>query len=176
MRPFLLTVLTYACFVLDTSVVPSFDWGALAPRFVPAALVLCGWSSGRRSGLVAAAAMGLFADGLSRGRMGIGLIAFVTAAYGVQSIRARRPALSTFGAAGLTGVVAFAIGAMLPAVRSLIERTPLELTSLLERAAGESLSTSLLVWLLLACGSMIRPAIREESAPSVSNRWKMLTG
>lgn len=177
MRAAVLLLLTYAGFVFDTSVGPGFGWRILIPHLVPAVLVCCVWNLESRAGLALAALTGLVVDGLGSDRLGIGPIVFVVVAWGVQSIRARRPTLSTLGAAGLTGAAAFGIAILLAGARGLAGPASFDMMRGLKQAAGAAPGTALAVALLLfAVRSISRPGVRETSAPHVSNRWKMLTG
>lgn len=177
MKILLLLAATYLVFVLETSLLPLFGADSIRPRLALAALALVARPCQGRTGILIAAGWGLISDGLSRGSLGIDLVAFVVATWVLQVVRSRSPRALWFPGV-MTGVVALGVLVVGASARAAIEQKAIQLEPLCVAAMGAAGTTALLATGLLSLEQLFSrrpPDDNGAAAPHVSNRWSMLT-
>lgn len=173
----LISLATYLLFVLDSSLAPLRQIGSCKPHFALAVLVLMATRLRGARGVVLASIWGLFSDSLAEGRLGPELACFAIGAYAAQQCAARWGLRSPPGLAAATFVTAWVTLALSEGLRILdAGRTP-ESVSIAAWAAGSACYTALLAGAVGLALSLVtgRPDRIEGVAPSISNRWRMLT-
>lgn len=178
MHLLLTTVIAYAAFVVQTSLVPLLGWDAFSPQLAIAVLVGMTWRMGGRFGLMLAAIWGLIIDGLSAGPLGIGLVGCVISAWGVQWVRSRWPACSPLLAGLMTGAATFTIITATVVLERLAQNSPVDWELIGARGAATAASTAILATGCMLAFQLVRGTPRADSlsaASPFSNRWRMLT-
>jgi len=80
---------TYLAAVFDTALAPVWAIGPATPDFLGLAAVLWTLAPGKPRTFLTAAAIGLLADLVSPGRLGVGMAAFAAVAYALAAMRGR---------------------------------------------------------------------------------------
>jgi rod shape-determining protein MreD len=148
----LILPIVYAAALLETSLADVVRVGHVTPDLF--ALVAVVWLllvPAERSFLVAGA-IGLAADLIAPGRVGLGLACFLLVGYGVARLRARCELEHLVGRLAVVFAAATLLAAGLAAGRWLMGETSLPLSTMATRALGVGLYTagvSLPVWMLI---------------------------
>ncbi|MSR57989.1 MAG: hypothetical protein EXS05_09975 [Planctomycetaceae bacterium] len=174
----LIAAVTYAAFVLQSSLVPLVFPNAWAPNLIVAGLVWMVWRSSGRTAIVVAAGWGLIADGLSPGGLGINVVGFVAAAWLIQLACCRLPRLPVVLLSALLALTALVVPTVTAVIGLALAREVVDIRSLLMQGTGSAVSTGLLAMgLLLAWRMVFDPQANSDDRQTVavSNRWSMLT-
>ena len=173
----LISITTYLVFVLDSSLTPLLSIAGCKPHFALASLVAIATRLRGARGVLLAGVWGLLSDSLAEGHLGPGLACFALAAHAVQQCAARWGLRSPLALAAATFVTAWAMLAVSEGLRLLDAGHTPEFLSLATWAAGSACYTAFLAGALGLALRLVtgRQRDSEGSAPSVSNRWRMLT-
>lgn len=166
----------YMAFVLDTALVPLLGWGTFGPQIAVLVLFAIARRLEGRPGLFAAAAWGLWADGLSQCPLGINVVCSVIVVRCVQGMRGELDR-SLLLAGVATWVAAFLIPATANAVELVISQEPFDVRRQLLSIAGPASTTAGMALVFHLLGSHLSGENRSgasDAAPRVSNRWRML--
>lgn len=179
MKWLILVLWTYVAFVVQSSFASKLAIAGCAPHFVLAGLILAILHFSASQAVLLAACWGLISDCLSNGRLGVDVACFAVSALAIQSLLARKHLGSQARLAALTGflVLANVIGSA--GLRSVSDVDGPAFAALCGRAAGSAAYTAALIALVSFSGMVFRrPSLADTAAggPSVSNRWRMLTG
>jgi rod shape-determining protein MreD len=177
MQWFLIVAWTYLVFVLHSSVAKGLAIGGCAPHLVLAGLILMAVRVSGRHGLLLAALWGLLSDCLSDARLGADIIGFVLTALVVQWCGMRLGRSSPWRLGGLSAVLIWCASVLSAGLRMHADGRVASLWACCVTALGSALYTGALVGIAsLAERSTGRSTTSESAAaPSVSNKWRMLT-
>ena len=174
----LLALLTYATFVLQSTLAPDLAVGGAVPQFVPLALLLTALHLRGRDGLVLAAGWGLLSDSLGPDCLGPDVICFSVAVYLLQQIRRHALLHSPIGKGCMLALLIFAMTSGSVLIHDWRMHQPLDYaTTMRQSAFAAGYSGAIGLVLLLAWQSLtgLLPQLRPAPAADVANRWKMLT-
>ena len=159
MRLFLLLPLIYATAVLDTALADAVHVGHVGPDLL--ALLAVTWllfNPGRRTFLTAGA-IGLAADLISPGRLGLGMASFLLVGYVLTRVRTRLTLDHLLFQLPTVYLTTTLLAATLATGRFLLGETPVPLSTLLLRATGVGLyTTAVSLPLLLTHGWLRKPS------------------
>ena len=159
----LLLPIVYVAAVADTSLAGRIQVGQVAPDLLALTAVVWLLLAAGPRGFLVAGAIGLFADLVSPGRVGLGMICFLLAGYAITRLRQRlaldhvlAQVVVVFGA--VTGLAA-GIGAG----RWLLGETAVDPATLLLRSLGVGLYTAgVSLPLLMVIGWIREPLLRRR--------------
>ena len=163
MRLLLLLPIVYATAVVGTSLGDLVCVGHVAPDLL--ALVAVTWlllSPGRRAFLLAGA-IGLVADLISPGRVGLGMACFLIVGYALTRLRARFRLDHLVWQVAAVGLATTALAVSLASGRWLLGETAVPLGTLWARALGVGVyTTGVSLPLLMVVGWIREPARAHE--------------
>jgi len=171
-------VWTYAVFVAHSGFARDLAICGCTPNLVLAGLVLMTVRTGGRQGLFLAAGWGLLLDGLGEGRLGVNFVALSLAALAVQQVQARWPSNADWRLGLLASVVVAIEFVASTSLRMLVGGQSPDLRLIVVHAAGTAVYSGVVVAALSFAAQMVsrQPAESSEAAaPTVSNKWRMLT-
>jgi rod shape-determining protein MreD len=149
---------TYLAAVCDTALAPVWAIGTATPDFLGLAAVVWALAPGKPRTFLAAAAVGLLADLVSPGRLGVGAAAFAVVAYALAALRGR---FVTWPSWAKAAAVAPAVAAQVLAIglgRRWLGEIDLGLLALAGRSAAVGAYTAgLALPLLMALDWLPRP-------------------
>jgi len=169
---------TYLVFVLHSGFARELAIAGCTPHLILAGLILMTVRSGGRQGILLAGGWGLLSDSLTDGRLGVDVVHLTLAALAVQQVHARWPLSSAWRLGALSVVVVWAEVVASTSVRMLSGGQSPHLPAIVPHAAGPALYTALVVaGMSFAAQIVLRRSteVIEASAPTVSNKWRMLT-
>ena len=169
---------TYAVFVAQSGLARDLAICGCTPHLVLAGLVLMTVRTGGRQGLLLAAGWGLFLDGLGEGRLGINLVALTLAALAVQEAQARWPSNAVWRLGLLASIVVAIEFVASKSLGMLLGGQSPDLRLIVAHAAGTAIYSGLVVASMSFVAQMVLRQAAESSgaaAPTVSNKWRMLT-
>jgi rod shape-determining protein MreD len=172
------TLWTYLVFALHSSLATGLAVAGFAPHLVLAGSVLLASRTKARQGLLLGALWGFLADCLTDGRMGAGVICFSLSTWALQICTSQPKSTVPWRLAVLSLPLVWVnmIGTEL--LRGLTDGRPVDLQGLCPHAAGSAIYTVIIIamaeWAIrLVHGKS--PADAVIAAPTVSNKWRMLT-
>jgi rod shape-determining protein MreD len=173
-----LTLWTYFIFVLHFTVAARLAIAGFAPHFMLAGLSLLAWRATSRQALLTGALWGLLADCLTDGRLGAGLICFLLSTWVLQRCTVQSNRGPSWKLAIFSVPVIFAAIVGTAGLRMLFDIRPVDWQALCIDAAGSAVFTGILIVIIEIAISVVRGRTSEHSAiaaPTVSNKWRMLT-
>ena len=137
----LLAVAAYAAAALDTALAPSWAVGRATPDLL--ALVAVAWvlAPGRSRAIWPVAAIGLLADLLAPGRLGVGLACFAVAGYLLAELRPRLAMAPVWTRAATVALAVCAIALTGGVLRRLLGELDLPALAILGRSAAVGVFT-----------------------------------
>ena len=168
MRPTLLLLIVYATAVLETSLADVVRVGHVAPDLLALLAVVCVLSTPGRRAFLVAGAIGLAADLVSPGRLGLGAACFLLVGYTLTRLRTKLPLDLLAGQVLAVGLATSALSAGLATGAWLFGEAAVSLPTLLVRALGVGIYTagvSLPLWMVLGWTREPRRARRGKPAP-----------
>ena len=168
---------TYFIFVLQSSVARELAIGECAPHLVLAGLILMAVRVPGRNGLLLAALWGLLSDCLSDARLGADIIGFVLATLVAQWGGIRLGLSSPWRLGGLSVVLVWCASVLSAGLRMHADSRVASLAACCITALGSALYTGAVVGVASLAARFIGHGMTSDSAaaPSVSNKWRMLT-
>jgi rod shape-determining protein MreD len=168
---------TYLIFVLQSSAAHGLSIGGCAPHLVLAGLILMAVRVSGRSGLLLAAVWGLLSDCLSDARLGADVISFVLATLVAQWGGVRLGLKSAWRLGGLSVVLVWCASVLSNGLRIHTDGGIASLSAICIIALGSALYTGGIVGIASLVAHFIGRTATSElvAAPSVSNKWRMLT-
>lgn len=174
-----LVLWTYVVFVVHSSFASKLAIASCSPHFVLAGLILAILHFSATQAVLLAACWGLISDCLGDGRLGVDVACFAVSALVVQFLFVRKHLDSRVRPAALTGILVLANVIGSTGLRSMGEVHGPAFAALCGRAAGSAAYTAALIALVSLSGMIVRRQSLADAvpvAPTVSNRWRMLTG
>lgn len=174
-----LTLWTYVVFTLHATLAASLAVAGFTPHLVLAGLCLLASRTTARQGLLTGALCGLLADGLTDGRLGTGVICFSLSTLMLQHVAGPSNRGLSWKLPALSVPLIFANIVGTAALRTLADGRPVDLGALCLAAAGSAVFTGILVAIAELVIRLMRGKAGDDAgvaAPTVSNRWRMLTG
>jgi rod shape-determining protein MreD len=169
---------TYVVFVLQSTIASSLAVAGFAPNLVLAGLVVMSGHLSRRHGLLAAALWGFLADSLTEGRLGAGILGFSLSAWAIQTCSAGQNGGVHWKLAVLSVPLVWGNIVGMAVLRSLSDGSPFDLRGLCIHAAGSAFYTAGIIAVVQMAHRFVRGSSSSAepiSAPTVSNKWRMLT-
>lgn len=178
MKHIILVVCIYSIVVLHSALARDLAVSGFAPHLILAGLVVITVHVSRAQGIFLAALLGLTADCLAEGRLGLNLIGWVIAAAILQRAASPRgvPVPWKLAASSMPLVWGLLFGGQW--LGSLADGRNIALAVLAIQSAGAALYTALIVAVAAYAVRMLVPVATEHAAPAgptVSNTWRMLT-
>jgi rod shape-determining protein MreD len=174
-----LVLWTYLVFVVQSGFASKLAIAGCSPHLVLAGLIVTILHFSARQAVLVAACWGLISDFLGDGRLGVDVALFALSAMVVQSVVVRKHLSSRVRLVTVTGILVWANVIGSASLRSVADGRGLTFAALCGRAAGSAVYTAALIALVSLSGAIVRRqslADAVPAAPSVSNRWRMLTG
>ncbi len=168
---------TYLMFVLQSSIAQGLSIGGCAPHLALAGLILMAVRVSGRSGLLLAALWGLLSDCLSDARLGADVIGFVLVTLVAQWGSIRLGLNSPWRLGGLSVVLVWCVSVLSTGLRMHADGRVASLSACCLTALGSALYTGAVVGIASHAACFIGRSKTSDStaAPSVSNKWRMLT-
>jgi rod shape-determining protein MreD len=172
------TLWTYLVFVLHSAVAARLAVAGYPPHLVLAGLILMARRMTPRQGLLAAALWGILTDCLTNGRLGAGIVCFSLTRWVLQRCLGRRSSSLPLRLAVCSTTLIWANIVGMAVLRGLSDGQAFDLRELCVTAAGSAVYTGIII----AAAEFANRYARGDSggddavaAPTVLNRWKMLT-
>jgi len=168
MRRILILPMVYATAVLETSLADVMRVGHVAPDLLALLAVVCVLRTPGRQALPVAGAIGLAADLISPGRLGLGVACFLLVGYALTRLRTKLPLDFFAGQVLAVGVATTLLAAALATGQWLFGEALVSLSTLLVRAVGAGIYTagvSVPLWMILGWLREPRRAPRANPAP-----------
>jgi rod shape-determining protein MreD len=178
MRWLKFTLWTYLVFVLHSAFSTILTVAGYTPNLLLAGLVVITCRIAGRQGLLAAALWGLLADCLTESRLGAGMVCFSLAAYLLQGGSMRWNGRIPWRIAAFSLPLTWAAMVGMAVLRAQTDGRPSDHYGLCIHAAGSAIYTAVVIVAAEIAVRLIRgssTAGATIAAPTVSNRWKMLT-
>lgn len=169
---------TYLIYVLHSGFARELTIAGCTPHLVLAGLLLMTIRIGGRQGVLLAGGWGLLSDALSDGQLGADVACFACLVCMVQRLNARWNLSSPWRLGAISVVVVGAEVVASTSLRMSVGGQSLHLPTILAHAAGSALYTGLVVAVASFAAQIVlrQPAgTAGAAAPTVSNRWRMLT-
>ena len=131
-----------------------------------------------RQGLLAAALWGLLADCLTDGRLGAGVVYFSLSTWVLKRFTGRRNSSVPWRVAVMSVPLIWAAIVGMAVLRGLSDGRPSDLRGLCVHAAGSAVYTGMVIAAAEFAIGFVRGSSTADAgiaAPTVSNKWKMLT-
>ncbi len=173
-----ITIWTYLVFVLQSAFASHLAIAGYAPQLVIAGLVLIVAHIAGRQGIFLAAIWGLISDCQTDGRIGLHLCCFVSLMFVTQQMHAWWKSSSPVKPGALAATFVFAHGIASVCFVRLLDGQPPEVSVVCVQAAGSALFTGLFVSGAVLAARFVVPRTPADvvgAAPTVSNKWHMLT-
>jgi rod shape-determining protein MreD len=163
---------------LHSTLAASLAVAGFSPHLLLAGLSLLASRTTTRQSLFAGALWGLLADCLTDGRLGAGLICFSLSTWFLQRCRGQSYRGRFWKLAIWSVPVIFADMVATAALRIVFDIRPVDWQGLCIHAAGSAVYSGILVGIAELAIRLVRGKTSENSegtAPTVSNKWRMLT-
>lgn len=174
----LLATLTYATFVLQSTLAPDLAVSGIVPQFVPLVLLLTALQLRGRAGLLLAAGWGLLSDCLGPDTFGPDVVCFSLAVYLLQQIRRHALLHSPVGKGCMLALLISFTSSGSAMLHDWRAHQAIDYVATFRQSAytaGYSGTIGLALLLVSQALSSLIPQLRQAPAADVANRWNMLT-